>query len=275
MSVSSSAAAAETAQAPVRYVQAAGVATITLNRPETMNSLDTETKVALLDALRRAAGDPLVRCVVLTGTGRAFSVGQDLREHARNLAEMPNDDVWSTVDEHYSPIVRTLTTMDKPVVAAVNGVAAGAGMSIAMACDLRVAADTASFNTAFTAVGLSCDTGSSWTLQRLVGPTKAMELLLEPRSIDAVTAERIGLVNAVVPAASLPDEVAGLAGRLARGATLAFAAVKRSLAYAAAHPLDDALHFEAQMMGWTGSTSDHRRAVSSFLAKEKPTFEGT
>lgn len=264
-----------TPEAPVRYDRADGVSTITLDRPAAMNSLDTATKVALLDAVRRAADDRSVRCVVLTGTGRAFCVGQDLREHAANLTTQTNDEVWSTVGDHYSPIVRALTSMDKPVIAAVNGVAAGAGMSIAMACDLRVASEAASFNTAFTAIGLSCDTGSSWTLQRLVGPTKAMELFLTPRSIDAETALQIGLVNSVVPADALEGEVGRLGRRLAAGATLAFAAVKRSLAFSATHPFDEALAFEAEMMAWTGGSQDHRNAVTSFLAKEKPTFEGT
>ncbi|MGA9345764.1 MAG: enoyl-CoA hydratase-related protein, partial [Nocardioidaceae bacterium] len=156
--------------APVTYDVADQVATITLARPEDMNSLDTATKDALLGAIQRAAGDDDVRCVVLTGTGRAFCVGQDLREHIANISTQSIEEVWSTVDRHYTPIALGLATMEKPVIAAVNGVAAGAGMSIALACDLRLAADTAGFNTAFTAIGLSCDTGASWSLPRLVGP---------------------------------------------------------------------------------------------------------
>jgi 2-(1,2-epoxy-1,2-dihydrophenyl)acetyl-CoA isomerase len=260
---------------PVRYDVADAVATVTFNRPTAMNSLDLATKEALLVAVRRAAYDRAVRCVVLTGTGRAFCVGQDLREHANNLDEQPLDEVWSTVERHFSPIASTLATMPKPVIAAVNGVAAGAGMSLAMLCDLRIAADSATFNTAFTGIGLSCDTGCSWTLPRLVGPTKAMEMLLMPRSIDAAAALELGLLNSVVPADELPAEAARLAGQLAQGATQAYAAVKRALAYSATHSLVDTLGLEGQLMAATGSTTDHRHAVKSFLAKEKPAFEGT
>jgi 2-(1,2-epoxy-1,2-dihydrophenyl)acetyl-CoA isomerase len=260
---------------PVRYDIDGGVSTVVLNRPKAMNSLDGATKDALLDAVRRAADDPAVRCVVLTGTGRAFCVGQDLREHAENLQRQSPKEVWATVERHFSPIATAIATMDKPVVASVNGVAAGAGMSLAMLCDMRIAADTATFNTAFTGIGLSCDTGSSWTLQRLVGPTKAMELLLIPSSIDAVTARDLGLVNSVVPAGDLAAETGRLAARLAAGATVGYAAVKRSLAFAATHSLAEALGFEGEMMAWSGSTKDHRNAVASFLAKEKPTFEGS
>ncbi|MEP6651700.1 MAG: enoyl-CoA hydratase-related protein [Lapillicoccus sp.] len=259
---------------PVRYDVQDQVATITLDRPDSMNSLNTETKDALLAAVQRAAGDEDVRCVILTGTGRAFCVGQDLREHVTNIAGQPMEEVWATVDAHYSPIALGLATMGKPVIAAVNGVAAGAGLSIAMACDLRLAADSAGFNTAFTAVALSCDTGASWTLPRLVGPTKAMELFLMPRTLDSQEALSAGLVNRVIPAAELAMEAATLASTLARGPTLAFASVKESVAYAAAHPLVESLRFESRMMARTGASADHRNAVDAFVAKEKPTFEG-
>lgn len=260
---------------PIRYDVVAAVATITLNRPETMNSLDTATKDSLLAAVRRAADDTAVRCVVITGTGRAFCVGQDLGEHSANIAAQSLDEVWSTVEKHYAPIALGIATMDKPVIAAVNGVAAGAGMSIALACDWRVAADTAGFNTAFTGIGLSCDTGSSWTLPRLVGPTKAMELLLWPRTVKAEEALSIGLVNWLFPADTLAVEAAGLASRLAAGPTVAYASVKHSVNYAASHSLEESLAFEARMMALTGGTADHRHAVTSFVAKEKPTFEGS
>jgi 2-(1,2-epoxy-1,2-dihydrophenyl)acetyl-CoA isomerase len=259
---------------PVRYDVEGGVATLTLNRPDAMNSLDTGTKEALVAAIERAADDDAVRCVVLTGTGRAFCVGQDLREHADNLAGMPLAEVWATVDSHYSPIARGLATMPKPVLAAVNGVAAGAGMAIALACDWRVAADSATFTTAFTGVGLSCDTGTSWTLPRLVGLGKAMELLLWPRSVGAAEALEIGLVNWVFPADALLAEVADMAARLAAGPTLAYAAVKQAVQYAAAHSLAESLAVESQLMSRTGGSADHRNAVQSFVAKLKPTFSG-
>ncbi len=262
------------AMEPVQYVVRGGVATITLNRPAAMNSLDTAAKEALLAAVQQAGADVEVRCVVVTGAGRAFCVGQDLREHIELITTKPPEEVWATVDRHYSPIALALATMDKPVIAAINGVAAGAGLSLAMACDLRISADTAGFNTAFTGVALSCDTGSSWTLPRLVGPSRALDLLLRPRTVDAVEALAIGLVTAVVPAADLATQAAEQAAELAAGPTLAFAAVKRSLAYAATHPLKEAVAFESQMMALTGGSADHLGAVQSFVAKQKPTFEG-
>ena len=161
-----------------------GVATITLNRPEAMNSLDVATKELLLETVRAVADDPAARCVVLTGTGRAFCTGQDLKEHIRILAGSAGERLFNTVDEHYNPIVTTLAGMAKPVIAAVNGVAAGAGASLAFACDLRLVADTAGFNLAFANVALSCDTGASYHLQQLVGRAKAIELLYLPRTVS-------------------------------------------------------------------------------------------
>ena len=266
--------AAAAAGEPVTVDVSDAVATVTLNRPEAMNSLDTPTKVALRDTLHEVAADDDVRCVVVTGTGRAFCVGQDLREHARYLAERPPDEVWSTVADHYIPIARTLATMPKPVVAAVNGVAAGAGASMAFACDIRILADTATFNLAFSAIGLSCDTGASWTLPRLVGRAKATELLFLPRSVPADEAFSLGLATSVVPPEQLRQEAAAVARRLAAGPTVAYAALRRSLAYAAAHSFEDTLAFEGQMMALTGGTQDHRDAVTAFVAKQRPTFSG-
>jgi 2-(1,2-epoxy-1,2-dihydrophenyl)acetyl-CoA isomerase len=224
---------------------------------------------ALVAALREVGGDPAVRCVVLTGTGRAFCVGQDLAEHAANL-QGDLDAVWRTVPEHYTPIATTLATMPKPVVAAINGVAAGAGAAFAFACDFRVMADTAGLNMAFSAVGLSADSGSSWTLPRLVGIAKAKELLLQPSTVPAAQALELGLVTEVVPA----EEVAGRARELAAGPTVAYGAIRRSLAYSVGHGIDESLDMERQMMELTGSTEDHREAVSAFLAKQKPDFRG-
>jgi 2-(1,2-epoxy-1,2-dihydrophenyl)acetyl-CoA isomerase len=260
---------------PVEYTVDGAVATITLNRPESMNSLDTATKEGLVEAVQRAADDSAVRCVVLTGRGRAFCVGQDLREHAENLSTMPVEEVWATVDRHFTPLARGIATMSKPVIAAVNGVAAGAGLSLALACDFRVAADSASLNTAFTGVALSCDTGISWTLQRLVGAARALDLLMLPRSVRSPEALELGLVTKVVPAASLVDEVGSFARALAAGPTLAYAAVKSAVCFAAGHGLDEALAFESQLMARTGATADHREAVRAFLAKQAPAFGGS
>ena len=168
------------------------MATITLQRPEPRNALDTATKDALRAAVEEAASDVNVRAVLLTGTGSTFCVGQDLREHAEALTGQTPEQVWSTVQRHYAPLALALATMPKPVVAGVNGVAAGAGASLAFACDLRVLSDRAGFNLAFVGIGLSCDTGASWTLPRLIGHARALDLLYRPRTVDAVEAERLG-----------------------------------------------------------------------------------
>lgn len=258
---------------PVVVERAEGVATVRLNRPDAMNSLDTATKEALLAAVREVAQDPQVRAVVLTGTGRAFCVGQDLREHTA-LLDSGSDDLLATVRDHYNPLVTLLARMDKPVVAAINGVAAGAGMSLALAADLRVMSEDAGFNTAFTGIALSCDTGISWHLPRLVGAARATELLLMPRTVPAAEALELGLVNRVVPAGELGATVADLAGRLAQGPTVAYAAVRAAVRFSLAHDLEESLVHEGELMDRTGRTQDHATAVRAFLAKERPVFEG-
>ena len=259
---------------PVLYDVSDGVATITLNRPQAMNSLDVATKVALLDAVTGAAADPQVRCVVLTGNGRAFCVGQDLKEHVEILAGGTSDELFRTVPDHYNPLVSTLLSMEKPVIAAVNGVAAGAGASLAFACDFRLLGHGAGFNLAFSGIALSCDTGSSWTLPRLVGRARALDLLYFPRTIDSEESLELGLASKVVPGDQLADEVRQLARRLAAGPTVSYGAIRRAVTFSAAHDLTGSLAFEAEMMTLTGSTEDHRNAVDAFVAKQKPVFEG-
>ncbi|MGI9155954.1 MAG: enoyl-CoA hydratase/isomerase family protein [Marmoricola sp.] len=259
---------------PVLYAVTDGVATITLNRPEAMNSLNAAGKAALLEAVTNAAEDADVRCVVLTGTGRAFCVGQDLKEHISILQSSSPDELFDTVDVHYNPTVTALATMPKPVIAAVNGVAAGAGASLAFACDIRILAEPAGFNLAFTGVALSCDTGSSWTLQRLVGRAKAIDLLYFPRTVGSAESLELGLASKVAPADDLAAEVAQLAQHLATGPTVAFGAIRRSVEYAAGASFEDALANESRMMTLTGGTEDHHAAVEAFIAKQKPAFKG-
>ena len=250
-----------------------GVATVTLNRPDAMNSLDVATKDLLRDTLQSVASDDAVRCVVLTGTGRAFCVGQDLKEHI-GLLEEGADVLFRTVDEHYNPIVTALVTMPKPVIAKVQGVAAGAGASMTFACDFRILSDRASYNMAFTGIALSCDTGISWTLPRLIGKAKALDLLYFPSTIPADESLELGLATRVVPADELDKVVDELAARLASGPTVAYGAIRRSLANSAGSSFEEAAAFESQMMALTGGTEDHRAAVAAFVAKEKPVFQG-
>ncbi|WP_435600650.1 enoyl-CoA hydratase/isomerase family protein [Streptomyces sp. C10-9-1] len=261
----------------VLYDVSDGLATITLNRPEAMNAMNVEAKVALRDAARAAAADEAVRAVLLTATGKAFCVGQDLKEHVALLAaaaETGSRDVMTTVREHYNPIVEALAGMPKPVVAGVNGVAAGAGLGFALAADHRIVADTATFTTSFAGVALTADSGVSWTLPRLVGPSRAADLLLFPRSFGAQEAYDWGIANRVVPAAELHAEAEKAARALAAGPTLAYAALKESLAYGAAHSLTESLAKEEELQSRAGASEDHAIAVKAFLAKERPAYVG-
>ncbi|QJT03913.1 enoyl-CoA hydratase [Streptomyces asoensis] len=258
----------------VLYEVSDGLATITLNRPEAMNALNIATKVALRDAVQSAAADDAVRAVLLTAAGeRAFCVGQDLKEHIGLLAE-GSKQVMSTVAEHYNPIVRALTEAPKPVVAAVNGVAAGAGFGFALAADYRVVADTASFNTSFAGVALTADSGVSWTLPRVIGPGRAADLLLFPRSITAQEAHELGIANRVVPAASLRTAAEQLARMLAEGPTVAYAAIKEAVAYGSSHSLAETLNREDELQTRAGASEDHAIAVRAFVNKEEPRYLG-
>jgi 2-(1,2-epoxy-1,2-dihydrophenyl)acetyl-CoA isomerase len=255
----------------VLYEVSDGLATITLNRPDAMNALNIEAKVALREVLQEAAADKAVRAVLLTATGRAFCVGQDLKEH---IALLPTGEVMTTVREHYNPIVTAITTMAKPVIAGVNGVAAGAGAGFAFACDYRVVADSASFNTSFAGVALTADSGASWTLPRLIGPSRAADLLFFPRTVPAAEALDLGIANRVVPAADLAAEAAAVARRFAQGPTVAYGAIKASLAYGASHSLLETLEKEDELQTLAGAADDHAIAVEAFLKKEKPRYTG-
>ncbi|MBV9486631.1 MAG: enoyl-CoA hydratase/isomerase family protein [Frankiaceae bacterium] len=256
----------------ISYVVADEVATITLDRPDSLNSLTVAMKVELLAALQRAREDAQVRSVVLTGAGRAFCVGQDLGEHKAALDS--GDTALSTVPDHYNPIVEALTALPKPVIAAVNGVAAGAGASLTFACDIRIAADTSSFLMAFARVGLGPDSGSSWTLQRLVGAGRATAMMLLAEPVAAPQALEMGLVSAVVPAEDLTSVVDALATKLAGGPTAAYAAIKDTVAYAASHTLSESLANEAAAQARCGATADHAHAVEAFLTKQPASFTG-
>ena len=261
------------AEPTVRVERAGAVSTIRIDRPAAMNALDLVTKEALRDAVAAAAEDESVRCVVLTGTGRAFCVGQDLNEHVAGL-EQGADFLATTVSDHYNPIATMLASMNKPVVTAINGVAAGAGMSFALAGDVRIMVDTAGMNTAFAGIALSCDSGASWWLPRLVGHARAKDLLFFPRTVPATECLELGLVTSVVPADAFDGAVRATAQRLAAGPTQAYGAIRQAVLASATAALPDALAVEESFMASTGATSDHREAVRAFLAKETPGFTG-
>ncbi len=250
-----------------------GVATITLNRPEGMNALTLEAKTALLAAVTTVAGDEAVRAVVLTGSGRAFCVGQDLREHAA-LIEAGDPAPLSTVREHYNPVVTAIAAMPKPVVAAINGTAAGAGLGIACVCDFRIGSSGSRYTTAFAGIGLTADSGLSWTLPRLVGSGRAAALLLLAEPFTTEQALEMGLLNAVVAPEQVLPAAQELAARLAAGPTAAYACIKESLAFASDSSLVAALAKEDELQTRAGATADHAGAVGSFLSKQAPVFSG-
>lgn len=247
------------------------VATLTLDRPSALNALTVPVKVALREALESIASDPAVRAVILTGAGRAFCAGQDLAE--RDEPDAAPLDV--EIRERYNPIIRALRAMGQPVIAAVNGVAAGAGASLAFACDLRIAAEEARFVLAFGRIGLVPDSGATWFLPRLVGQAKAAELALVADPVDAAEALRIGLVSRVVPGDQLMTEARTLADRLAEGAPLALSLTKGALDRSLTIGLDEALAGEAKLQGIAGASADHAEGLAAFREKRPPRFTGS
>jgi 2-(1,2-epoxy-1,2-dihydrophenyl)acetyl-CoA isomerase len=247
---------------------------ITLDRPETLNALDGPTKETLVSALREAAGDPEVRAVALTGSGRAFCVGQDLRELEQGYREGRAPNLAAALERHYAPICRLLAGMPKPTVAVLNGLAAGAGMSLALACDLRLASDAARFRLAFAGIALVPDAGSTWHLPRLVGLSRAMEMALLGDWVDAGQALQFGLVNRVWPAGDFQQEAAAAVAALAAGPTLAFARTKTLFRDHLQADLAEALAGEAEAQVASGQTKDHLEGVAAFLEKRPPTFQG-
>jgi 2-(1,2-epoxy-1,2-dihydrophenyl)acetyl-CoA isomerase len=246
------------------------LATLTLNRPEVLNSFNRPMKDELLAALKELGRDDEIRVLVVTGAGRAFSAGQDLKERqAPDAADLATD-----LRERYNPLVLAMRRMEKPIVGAINGVAAGAGCSVALACDIRLASETASFIEVFGRVGLVPDTGSSWLLPRLVGYARAAEMIFTSEPVDAQTAERIGLVNRVVPAEQLMPETRALAERLAAAAPRALALAKRALNRALESGFESALEYEAQLQGIAGRSRDHAEGVAAFVEKRPPRFTG-
>src|SRR4051795_4006740 len=248
---------------------AGGVATLTLQRPGLSHALRKD----LLAAVQAVAADESVRAVLITGTGRAFCVGQDLAEHLEELRGNAATSL-SIVENEYNPLMLALAALRVPVVVAINGACAGAGLGIALAGDLRVAAAGAKFTTAFTGVGLSSDSALASRLVHCVGGSRATQLLLTPEPFTAEAAEQWGLVHRVVPAEQVLPEAHALAARLAQGPTAAYRAVKTVLATAATDSLETTLALEARLQAELGRTADHLEAVEAFLAKRPATFTG-
>ena len=253
-----------------------GVAVLTLNRPDRLNAMSPSMLDALLEALPRLAADPEVGVVVLTGAGRAFCAGGDVKAMAegREFGGTALEDKAQALRSRME-VSRWLHEMPKPTIAMVRGAAAGAGLSLALACDLRVAGDTARFATAFARVGYSGDFGGSWFLTQLVGTGKARELYFTTDIVDAREARELGMVNRVVPDARLEEETLALAARLARGPRIAYRYMKRNFNAAESGTLKDLLDLEAWHHTRCGLTEDHREAAKAFVEKRDPVFRGS
>ena len=245
-----------------------GVQWLRLNRPESMNAVNAELRAALAAAVRDAERSPEVRVVVVTGSGRAFCSGADVREFASREGAV------EAISGEYERILTGLRTMPKPVIAALNGVAAGIGASIAMACDLRYATPEAALVEAFVKIGLTPDGGATWFLPRFIGTAKAFEIMYTGDPLPAADAERFGLYNRVVPADSLEETVRDLAQALARGPAMALAAAKRSVNFSVNSTFEAALDFEFMLQGVQMQGQDFKEGVTAFLEKRKPEFKG-
>lgn len=247
----------------------AAVFTITLNRPEVLNALNHQMADELRHALAQANRDEAVRCVLLTGAGRAFCSGQDVREF-----ESADLSLGNLVRTRYIPLLRQLLALEKPVIAAIHGVAAGAGLSLALACDLRVASEDSTFVLAFSQVGLVPDCGATYLLPRVVGLARAFQLCYSAEPVPASEALQLGLVNWVVPSPELTSRAWQLARQLATGPTRAYGLAKRALLRNLNTHFADALEYEAMLQEAAGRTHDHREGVRAFRERRRPQFEG-
>ncbi len=250
-----------------------GVLVLTLNRPDVLNSLTTAMAAELQAQLAQAASDPGVRAVLLTGAGRAFCAGQDLQE-ALPAGDGPMPDISEIVRASYNPIIRAIRTLEKPVICAVNGVAAGAGANLAFACDLTIAAEEAVFVESFAKLGLIPDTSGTFFVPRLVGPQRATGMFFLAEKLPAARAKEWGLIWEVVPAAQLTEFAMQLAKQLASQATRGFGLTKRAMNASWSNSLDEQLEMEARTMQEAGRTADYEEGVRAFLEKRKPAYRG-
>ncbi|MDE3027683.1 MAG: 2-(1,2-epoxy-1,2-dihydrophenyl)acetyl-CoA isomerase [Paracoccaceae bacterium] len=250
-----------------------GVLRLTLNRPDRLNAFTEALHLALRAGLERAHADPEVRAVLLTGSGRGFCAGQDLGDRdPRKGGAAPN--LGTTLETYYNPTLRLIRALEKPVICAVNGVAAGAGANLALACDIVLAAKSARFIQSFAKIGLVPDAGGSWTLPHLLGEARAKALALTAEPLDAETAAAWGLIWKAVEDDALLDEADALARRLASGPTKGLGLIKRAIHAASENSFDTQLDLERDLQREAGQSADYAEGVTAFLEKRQPEFRG-
>jgi 2-(1,2-epoxy-1,2-dihydrophenyl)acetyl-CoA isomerase len=250
------------------------IAKITLNRPNALNAINDKMGEELLASLKEMEKSETVRCLVMTGAGRAFSAGEDVSGLKDRYGAGEHPSLGDHLRKKYHPIITRIRNLEKPVIARLNGIAAGSGASIALACDFRVASEDAGLKQAFIGVGLVPDSGSSYFLTRMIGSGKALELIMTGRTLPAKEAEQLGLINKVVPAVELDKHTDELAHKLASGPTKALGLSKRIVNRVTSLELPDALEYEAYNQDIAGKTSDHLEATKAFLEKRQPKFSG-
>lgn len=258
----------------ILFEQNSGILRITLNRPDKLNAFTDTMLDELTAAFQKADADSSVRVVVLTGAGRGFCPGQDLASAVERGAGSGNFSYSEHLRAHYNPLILGMRALSKPVIAAINGVAAGAGMSLALACDYRIAAESASFIQAFVKVGLVPDSGSTWMLPRLIGMTRALDMMLSGRKVNAQEALDMGLVNTVVPNEQLMDAANKLAQEFASAPTKTIGYIKQAVDFATNSTLEGALNKEADLQDKAASTADHTEGITAFLEKRPAQFQG-
>jgi 2-(1,2-epoxy-1,2-dihydrophenyl)acetyl-CoA isomerase len=256
------------------YQCADSVLTITLNRPDKLNALTETMLLELADAFRRAGDDSTVRAVILTGAGRGFCSGADLSAAMEQAMASGGMNYGANLRKTYNPLILGMRSLPKPIIAAVNGPAAGAGMSLALACDVRIAAESASFLQAFVKIGLVPDSGATWLLPRIIGAARALDLMLSGRKVNAQEALAMGMVNQVVPNDQLAAAVNQVAHEFANAPTKTIGYIKQAVEFALDSSLEAALNQEADLQDLAGSTDDHHEGVAAFLEKRSPHFKG-
>jgi 2-(1,2-epoxy-1,2-dihydrophenyl)acetyl-CoA isomerase len=257
----------------IQFDVADGVARLVLNRPDRLNSFTVQMHGEVSEALSIAENDPGIRALLLTGAGRGFCAGQDLTDRAVAPGAAPVD-LGDSVERYYAPLVRRLATMDKPVVCAVNGVAAGAGANIAFACDIVFAARSAKFIQSFANIGLIPDSGGTWVLPRLIGQARALGIAMTGEPVTAEKAESWGMIWKCVDDDALEEESMTLARKFASGPTRGLAATKHAIRGALLKPLDEELLLERDLMRELGNSEDYKEGVAAFMAKRPPQFTG-